>query len=192
MILRTFAAGLIGILTVQGTAGSARAADWSIAVTERTQVTEALDEDTQLGVEIAELWESQEDGRFGDLGVAVHERRVLVYGMVPDDASRDQAIRLAWSPDNVDEVIDEIRIGETGLVDLARDRLITAKLQAKLKLDRDVTSGNYVVKTSNRVIYLLGVARSKAEHAIVKRLASDIANVRNVISYVLVKRDPPS
>ncbi len=192
MILRTFAAGLIGILTVQGTAGSALATDRSIAVTERTQVTEALDEDTQLGVEIAELWESQEDGRFGDLGVAVHERRVLVYGMVPDDASRDQAIRLAWSPDNVDEVIDEIRIGETGLVDLARDRLITAKLQAKLKLDRDVTSGNYVVKTSNRVIYLLGVARSKAEHAIVKRLASDIANVRNVISYVLVKRDPPS
>ena len=192
MTARTFAAGLIGILALCWTAGSAAAADSPLAVFARAQVAEAQDEDTRLGIEITQLWKNQVDDRLGDLGVAVHERRVLVYGVVPDDSARDQAIRLAWSPANVDEVIDEIRIGETGLMDLARDGLITAKLEAKLKLDRDVTSGNYVVKTSNRVIYLLGVARSKAELAIVKRLASDIANVRNVVSYVLVKGESPS
>ncbi len=188
MTARTLLAGLIGVLVAYGTAGSAVAADRPV----RVQVAEASVEDTRLGEDISALWKRQEGGRFEDLGLAVHARRVLVFGVVPDNETRDQAIRLAWSPANVDEVIDEIRIGETGLMDLARDGLITAKLEAKLKLDRDVTSGNYVVKTSNRVIYLLGVARSKAELAIVKRLASDIADVRNVVSYVLVKGDSPS
>ena len=102
-----------------------------------------------------------------------------------------EAVRLAWQAPGVREVINEIEVNDTsGLDDQARDAWIATQLKTNLLFDKNVSSINYSIETVNKVIYLMGVAQSQAELNRVIGHAKDIAYVRRVVSYVLLKDDP--
>ncbi len=147
--------------------------------------------DTEIRLEINHLWFQESTSLYSKVNLQVQESRVLLTGNVPDPEARLSAVRLAWQAEHVVEVINEIQVRDTSaLLDAARDAWISAELEARILVDRAIVSINYSIETVNQVVYLIGVAQSRAERDRVIAHAKDIAYVRRVIDYVRLKDDP--
>lgn len=145
--------------------------------------------DTQTSVNIRGKLFNRTDDLFQDVGVEVHEGRVLMTGRVPTEDMRADAIKLAWSVENVADVINEINVSENPLSDIANDSWITTKLKSKLTFDGDVLAINYAIETVGGVIYLIGIAQNQAELDRVLNHARNVSYVKRVVSHVRIK-DP--
>lgn len=121
----------------------------------------------------------------------VHEGRVLLSGEVPTPESRLEAVKIAWQPDGVAEVINELTV-TTPSRNGWRDFWIAEKIDGKLLLDRKIRSINYSVEAVDGVVYLIGIAQDEAELQRVIDHCRDVAYVRRVISYVRIKSQTAS
>src|SRR5690606_17590191 len=111
--------------------------------------------------------------------------RVLLTGKVNTPDTKVTAVRLAWQPNGVREVIDEIVVTDKDSIgDLTNDTWITTQVKSKLLFNKDVRSINYSVETVNAVVYLIGIARSQAELETATAIASTVKGVKRVISHV--------
>lgn len=146
--------------------------------------------DTAIRLEISKLWLDQSVDLYKALELQVYEGRVLLSGQVPTQAMADTAVRLAWQPDGVRNVINEITIGEGDLTELASDSVTAAKLRAELTFTRDVQAINYSIRVVDGVVYLLGVAQDQAELDRVLRTIRALPGVRGIVNHVLLKDDP--
>ncbi|MEO3427802.1 BON domain-containing protein [Pelagibius sp. CAU 1746] len=179
----------LGGCTFWGTAAGGAAVGATAAQTEKGFRRSVAD--TEIRIAINDLWFRADEDIFRKVNLQVQEGRVLLSGNVGLPEQRIEAVRLAWQAPGVREVINEIEINDTStLSNAARDTWITTELETTLLFDRDVSSIDYSVETVNQVIYLMGVAQSQAELDRVVGHAKDIAYVRRVVSYVLLKDDP--
>lgn len=146
--------------------------------------------DTAIRAEISKLWLDRSFEFYKALEMQIYEGRVLLTGRVPSRAMADTAVRLAWQPAGVREVINEIVVADGGLDVLAADALAAARLRAELTFTRDVQAINYSVRVIDGIVYLIGVAQDEAELDRVIRTARARSGVRGVVSHVLLKDDP--
>ncbi|AZL16056.1 BON domain-containing protein [Rickettsiales endosymbiont of Stachyamoeba lipophora] len=126
---------------------------------------------------------------FAKIKVEVANGRVLLTGSVVSQEDRLKAVRIAWKVNGVREVINEIEIRNIqGLEvkDYATDTWITTQLRTKMLFYQNIKSFNYNIETIRGVIYLIGVTKSKQELDMVTAMASQIRNVRKVVSYVKI------
>lgn len=141
--------------------------------------------DATIQAQINDLWFQYNVDAFRKLDMTINQGRVLLTGVVQDPEHRVEAVRLAWQPKGVKQVINEIQVAESeGFMGFARDTWITSRLRAAITLDRDVQSINYNIDTVQGVIYLMGVAQSQAELNRVIETARTIPDVKRVVSYV--------
>jgi osmotically-inducible protein OsmY len=183
---------LVGALALQGCASVLIGAGATVGVTAAQErgVKGAIS-DTGIRAEINHLWLQKNHQIFIDINLQIHEGRVLVTGATKDSQLRADAIQLAWRASGVREVINEVEItDEGGVVNYARDTAINTELRARLLFAKDVDSINYSIETVNGAVYVLGVAQDKNELERVIEIARNVANVRRVVSYVLLKDDP--
>lgn len=121
------------------------------------------------------------------LDATVFDGQVLITGRVPDRHWREEAVRRAHEVGGVRRVFDQASIGpDTHFIDSARDTFVTTELRGQLIADIDIKSINYVIKTNDRVIYVMGVARTPVELERVINHARNIAGVRRVTPFVRV------
>ena len=147
--------------------------------------------DTEIRIAINDKWLQADEEMFRKVNLQVQEGRVLLTGNVRLPEQRVEAVRLCWQVPGVREVINEIEVSDkSGLGNLARDTWISTELRSTILFDSAVSSINYSIETVNQVIYLMGVAQSQEELDRVVGHAKDIAYVRGVVSYVLLKDDP--
>jgi osmotically-inducible protein OsmY len=145
-------------------------------------------EDLRIRTDILDLWFRQDVEMFRKIDLTVREGRVMLTGVVQKPEHRIDAVRLAWQPKGVRQVINEITIADSaGVTGFAKDALISSKLRAKLTFDRDIAALNYTFDTVNGTIYLMGVARQQQELDRVLAHARGIAQVQNVVSYVRIR-----
>lgn len=157
------------------------------AATQERGFSTAID-DARIRLEINKLWAENESEFLLRLGLTIHEGRVLLTGILPNARLRALAVRLAWQPEGVREVINEVEVGEGGgLVGMATDSWIATQLKTSNLFDGGVLSVNYSVEVVNGVVYLLGIAQDADEHHRVVTHARSIDNVRKVVSYVRIK-----
>lgn len=179
----------LGGCTPLGLAAGAGATVGVAAVQERSVGDAARD--ATLVAEINSRLLQHDHVLFGRTGVSVVEGRVLLTGSLDEQASRDEAERIAWTVPGVREVMNEIQVeGGGGITDFSRDAWITTQFRAKLLGDRRIADINYGIETVNRVIYLIGIAQDQTELERVVDHARTIAGVRRVISHVRLKDDP--
>jgi osmotically-inducible protein OsmY len=150
--------------------------------------------DQAIRIEINDGWLRYSEEMYRLLSLQVQEGRVLVSGVVPTQEMRLEAIRVAWQPEGVREVINEVRVeGEGGGVEtFAVDTWISTELKAKLIFDAEVSSINYSIETVHGIVYLMGVAESPKELNRVIEHARNIAYVERVVSYVRLNEGEPS
>jgi len=147
--------------------------------------------DTAIRAEINHYWLDKDHKMWMGLKLQIYEGRVLVSGAVPNADMRADAVQLAWKAKGVKEVIDEVVVTDQGgIVDYGRDVAIGTELDAKLLFAKGVQSVNYSSEVVNGVVYLLGVAQNQAELDKVLDIARNIANVKKVVSHVIMKDDP--
>lgn len=148
--------------------------------------------DLRIQALINEAWFNYNIDAFRKLDMTVNQGRVLLTGVVQDPEHRVEAVRLAWQPKGVKQVINEIRVAESdGIVGFARDTWITTRLRASITFDREIQSVNYTIDTVQGTIFLMGVAASQAELNLVVEKARTIPDVRQVVSYVKIAGDRP-
>ncbi|MBI3452793.1 MAG: BON domain-containing protein [Rhodospirillales bacterium] len=189
------ALALIGLLAAAPLAGCVGAAVGAgatagVAAVQERGIKGAVS-DTAIRAEINHYWLQKDQALLGDMNLQIHEGRVLVTGSTKDADLRAEAITLAWKAKGVREVINEVEISsEGGIVNYARDTAISAELRTRLLFAKEVQSVNYSIETVNGVVYLIGVAQHQEELDRVLNIARNIANVRRVVSHVLMKDDP--
>ena len=146
--------------------------------------------DTAIRAEISKLWLDQSLEFYKALEMQIYEGRVLLTGRVPTRDMADTAVRLAWQPAGVREVINEIIVDDGDLTDLASDALAAGKLRTELTFTRDVQAINYSVRVIDGIVYVIGVAQDEAELDRVIRTARAMSGVRGIVNHVLMKDDP--
>src|ERR1700744_2818611 len=94
---------------------------------------------------------------FQNVNLQVQEGRVLLTGYVQAPEDRIEATRIAWEPDGVREVVDDIKIGRTrDFGDFTEDEWLVQQVNLKLLLDRDIRAINYSVDCIRSTVYLMG------------------------------------
>lgn len=159
-----------------------------VTVAQERSVGNAID-DTAIWAAIKNSY-MQEDMKalMTGVNVKVNEGRVLLTGKVNTPETRVTAVRLAWQPEGVKEVIDEVVVTDKDSVaDYAHDTWVTTQVKSKLLFNRDISSINYSVETVNGVVYLIGVARSQEELEAVTTITSTVRGVKRVISHARLK-----
>ena len=129
------------------------------------------------------------------IDITVNEARVMLTGIVRDPAKAKLAQELCWQVKGVNEVIDEIQIPEDGKFKIADigsafyDYLITAEIETKFALAKDLRTLNYQVTTVNNEVYLLGVAINEKEMNRAVSLASKVNGVNKVVNHIILAND---
>ncbi len=127
---------------------------------------------------------------FSHVDVDSVEGRVLLTGTVPSRQAKIDVYKLAWQPDPVKEVINELNVSsenEFSAKKYASDAWISTQIESKLLFAKDIASVNYSVETIDGVVYLMGVARDKEELQKVAETASTISGVKRVVSHTRIK-----
>lgn len=125
---------------------------------------------------------------YGDVDITIFEGRLMLTGTMKSEDGRRKLIENAWKADGVDQVIDEMFVGDgTSLGQGLEDSRIDATLRARLIADGDVKSSNFKTSVSNGVVYLLGATRSQTQLDAALDIARSIAGVEKVVSHVLVR-----
>jgi len=185
-LLAALAVGAAGCTPV-GVAIGAGAAGATATQTEKGFA--AAVDDARIKAELNGLFLKTNADLFQETTFKVEEGRVLLTGVVPKPEDRVQASKLAWSIDDVREVLNELKVSdETSLTDKGRDITIAAKLRARLLVDDKVSLINYSIDVVNQTVYIMGVARSEAELQRVLGTARDITYVRQVVDFVRVAK----
>ncbi len=188
-VVLSLAASSLLLSSCTGIATGAGVAIGTAAVQEGG-VSRALS-DARIQTEINNLWFRADVNMFAKLDLTINQGRVLITGVVQDSAHRVEAVRLAWQPNGVIQVINEIKVADSdGVIGFAKDAWISTRLRSSLVLDKEVESINYSIDTVQGTVYLMGFAQNQTELNHVISVARTIENVKQVVSYVKIVGTP--
>lgn len=160
------------------------AASAGVAASQEGGLSRAVD-DARIQIAINDLWFKYDVETFRKLDLTINQGRVLITGVVQNPEARVEAVRLAWQPEGVTQVINEIQVKDSaGITGFAKDAWITTRLRGALTFDREILSINYSIDTVQGTVYLMGFAQNRAELNRVIETARTIKGVNGVVSYV--------
>lgn len=184
MALLAGAAVLSGCVPLVAGAGGAA----MVGAAQERGLEQAVD-DNEIAFEINRKLLAKDSSLYRGVSTQVQKGRVLLTGTVPKAEDRVAVTRIVWSIGGVKEVINELNVGESGgFAQSMSDTSISTKLRTRLLGDKNVSSINYSIETVRGTVYLMGTAINQAELDRVVAHARDISGVRNVVSYVEVRK----
>ena len=145
-------------------------------------------DDATIKVNVAAKFLNAGNNIFVDINTTVLEGRVLLTGLVDSQEIRIDAVRIVWEVEGVQEVINEIEIGnrET-LKDYASDLWINTQAKGVAAKTIGLRSVAYNFETINGKIYVAGISsRPEQVESLVESLKT-IKGVKEIINYVIVK-----
>jgi len=189
MTLRYAAAALLLAMPLGGCAvavvGAAGAV--GLAAAKDKSLGESVDDTTTSGEIKAKLL-SESFNRFAEVDVEVNDGLVLLSGRVDAPTDRVEAEGIAWTAVGALDVANEIKIEPAGgFIANVSDEIISGRVRARLIGSSTVKSLNYNIETYDRIVYLMGTARTADELKRAAHEASVVAGVRQVVSYVRIR-----
>ena len=168
---------------VVGTAGTVG----TVAVEERG--VEGAWSDAKIKSSILWAYGNQEGTLVQDVGVVVRHGKVLLTGSVKDPHMKVKAVRMAWKPKGVSEVVDEISVDRKGNIKaFTQDSWITTKVKSTLLLEKNVRSLNYTIQTIDRVVYVMGFTTNMDDLDRAMNAIRYVDGVKEVVNYVEVNQ----
>lgn len=148
--------------------------------------------DVNAGRAIKARMTRAEGFKLKSVDVEVAEGIVVLSGNVPDQATKIEAERIAWSAPRVDEVGNEIQVKQgRSFVRSTKDSVLTSSVKTRLLADKSVKGRNINVESHDGIVYLLGVARTPQELERAARIASTTSGAREVVSYMKLADNAP-
>ncbi|HLD76525.1 MAG TPA: BON domain-containing protein [Rickettsiales bacterium] len=126
--------------------------------------------------------------------VMVSEGRVLITGEIRDLQKGKKAVEIIWKIKGVKELIDEVEIKKEDLRiadfgGVISDTYLTSKIKTKLFFNRKVSLADYKISSFNHSVYLLGIAKDRAEIDEVLRVISKTSGIKKVVNHVILAND---
>ena len=146
-------------------------------------------DDATLKVNIAAKFLSADDELFLNINTTVLEGRVLLTGLVDNQENRIEAVRLVWEIEGVNEVINEIQLGNRDtLKDYANDLWINTQAKAVAAKTVGLRSVAYNFETIQGKIYVAGItSRAQQAEDLIEALKT-IKGVKEIINYIIVTK----
>ncbi|HEX3063438.1 MAG TPA: BON domain-containing protein [Usitatibacter sp.] len=127
--------------------------------------------------------------RFGNAHVNAtsYNRRVLLTGEAPDEATRSKVEAELRAIPNVKEVTNEIQVaGNSSLASRGSDALITSNVKARMVNNPKFSANHVKVVTEAGTVYLMGLVTPEEGDAAVEiaRTTSGVVRVVKVFEYI--------
>ncbi|MDQ2822896.1 MAG: BON domain-containing protein [Pseudomonadota bacterium] len=140
----------------------------------------AQTEDKTITVK-AETRLRQLGGENGHINIASFNRKVLITGEVPDQATKDVAGREVRAIEGVQSVANELVIaGPASYTSRSSDALVTTKVKASLVEMTTISASSFKVVTENGTVYLMGRVTQR-EGDVATDVTKSVAGVERVV-----------
>ena len=146
-------------------------------------------DDATIKVNVAAKFLGASNNIFVNVNTSVLEGRVLLTGLVENQEIRIDAVRLVWEVEGVQEVVNEIEVGNRdGLKDYASDLWINTQARGVAAKTIGLRSVAYNFETINGKVYLAGVTTKPDQMNELIEALKTIKGVKEIVNYVIVKK----
>ena len=145
-------------------------------------------DDATIKVNIAADFLNSENNLFVNISTSVLEGRVLLTGLVDNQEIRIEAVRLVWEVEGVQEIINEIEIGNRStLKDYAADLWINTQARAIAAKTVGIKAITFNFETIQGKVYIAGITtRPDLLDEMIIAL-KNIKGVNEIVNYVMIK-----
>ena len=145
-------------------------------------------DDATIKINIAAKFINSDDNLFVDISTSVLEGRVLLTGLVDNQEIRIEAVRKVWEVDGVNEVVNEIQIGNReSIKEYAQDVWITTQVRGLAAKEIGLRSVSYNFETIKGKVYIVGISSRPEQLEKVIEVAKTVKGVNEIVNYVIVK-----
>jgi len=145
-------------------------------------------DDATIKVNIAAKFINSDDNLFVDISTSVLEGRVLLTGLVDSQEIRIDAVRKVWEVEGVNEVVNEIQIGNRAtLKEYAQDLWITTQVKAVAAKTVGFRVISYNFETIQGKVYVAGITSRPNQLEDLLSAVETIKGVTEIVNYVIVK-----
>ena len=179
--LNIFSCSPAGILASGGATG--------MVVAEGDRSLGTVVDDTTIKLNIAAKFISSDDNLFVDVSTSVLEGRVLLTGLVDNQEIRIDAVRRVWEVEGVQEVVNEIQIGNrSSLKEYVQDVWITTQVRGLAAKEIGLRSVAYNFETIQGKVYIVGITSKPDQLEKLINATKTIKGVKEIVNYVIVKK----
>ena len=114
---------------------------------------------------------------------------VLLTGLVDNQEIRIDAVRRVWEVEGVNEVVNEIQIGNrSSLKEYAQDVWITTQVRGLAAKTIGLRAIAYNFETIKGKVYIVGITSRPEQLEEVIDVAKTVKGVTEIVNYVIVKK----
>jgi len=145
-------------------------------------------DDATIKVNISAKFISSEDNLFINLSTTVLDGRVLLTGLVDNQEIRIDAVRRVWEVDGVQEVINEIQIGNRAtLKEYANDLWINTQAKGLAAKAIGLRVVGYNFETIQGKVYIAGITSRPNQLEDLINAVKTVKGVKEIVNYVIIK-----
>ena len=145
-------------------------------------------DDATIKLNISRKFLGSENNLFINIDTSVVEGMVLLTGIVKNQESRIEAVKIVWEVDGVKEVINEIEIGDKASIkEYANDVWITTQIKALAARDIGFRFISYNIETIKGKVYLAGITSRPEQLETLVNIIKSVKGVKEVVNYVVIK-----
>ena len=145
-------------------------------------------DDATIKLNISRKFLISENNLFINIDTSVVEGMVLLTGIVENQESRIDAVKIVWEVGGVKEVINEIDIGDkTSIKEYANDVWITTQIKALAVKDIGLRSISYNIETIRGKVFLAGITSRQEQLETLVNITKSVKGVKEVVNYVVIK-----
>ena len=145
-------------------------------------------DDATIKLNISRKFLTSGNNLFIDIDTSVVEGMVLLTGIVKNQESRIEALKIVWEVGGVKEVINEIEIGDkTSIKEYANDVWITTQIKALAAKDIGLRSISYNIETIRGKVFLAGITSRPKQLETLVNIAKNVKGVKEIVNYVVIK-----
>ena len=145
-------------------------------------------DDATIKVNIAAKFINSEDNLFVNISTTVLEGRVLLTGLVNSQEIRIDAVRKVWEVDGVQEVINEIQVGNRdSLKEYANDLWINTQAKGLAAKAIGLRVVGYNFETIQGKVYIAGITSRLDQLEELIDALKTIKGVKEIVNYVIIK-----
>ena len=144
-------------------------------------------DDTTIKLNISGKFLQSENNLFINIDTRVIDGRVLLTGIVDDQEIRIEAVKLVWEVEGVNEVINEVEVGNKTAKEYANDLWITTQIKALAAKEIGLRSLSYNFETIKGKVFVAGVTSRPEQLNTLLEIIKNVKGVKEIVNYVVVK-----
>ena len=145
-------------------------------------------DDATIKLNLSTKFLKSENNLFLNINSKVIEGRVLLTGIVDNQEIRIEAVRKVWEVEGVQEVINEIEIGDkTTIKEYANDLWINTQIKALAAKEIGLRALSYNFETIRGKVYVAGITSRPEQLDILINAIKTVKGVKEIVNYVIVK-----